>query len=264
MHANLPTSLTAEKNRRRGSADSFGLIPIFFVLICFFAPLSYGAGNSQGEQKEPLGSLTSVGDVYVNDSLAPGESTIFTGDKLRTGQAGNATFTISGKGTLKISPQSQVLFSGNYQFTAELEAGTVVLSSISRPPGITLRIGYLVLVPSIREESATARVDRVPDGSFTVSSLNGGVGVLTLDAKAGQFIQTGQALTISPRGELSPVYTLGSRTSSGPLGSAQTAKAGTTLHSGWLLLGLAGAGAAAAAAELSHGGGKQPVSPSGP
>ncbi|HEY2547324.1 MAG TPA: hypothetical protein VGI46_14745 [Candidatus Acidoferrum sp.] len=200
----------------------------------------------------------------MNDSLAPAESTIFSGDKLRSGDSGNATFNMSGKGTLKISAHSQVMFSGNYQFTAELEAGTVVLSSLSGPYGMTLRIGNYVLVPAIREQSATVKVDRAPDGSFTVSSLDGGVGVLTLDAKAGQFIQTGQALTISSRGELSPVYTIGSRRSSGPLGSAQTAKSGTNLHSGWLLLGLAGAGAAAAAAELAHGGGKQSVSPSVP
>jgi hypothetical protein len=264
MHVTDPTSLPAERNRRRVPTGSFGLLQLFSVLLFLFAPLSYAGVGPQGEQKEPLGSLTSVGEVYVNDSPVSGESTIFTGDRVRTGQSSNATFTVSGKGTLKISPQSQVLFSGNYQFTAELEAGTVVLNSISRPPGITLRIGSLVLVPSIREESATASVDRAPDGSFTVLSLNGGVGVLTLDAKAGQFIQSGQSLRVSLRGELSPVLSSGRQTTSGPLGSARTARSGNNLHSGWLLLGLAGAGAAAAAAELAHGGGRQSVSPSAP
>jgi hypothetical protein len=208
--------------------------------------------------------LTSVGEVYVNDSLAPAESTIFSGDKLRSGDSGNATFNMSGKGTLKIFAHSQVTFSGNYQFTAELEAGTAVLSSLSGPYGMTLRIANYVLVPAIREQSATVKVDRGPDGSFTISCLDGGVGALTLDAKSGKFLQVGQSLRISLKGELSPVLTPGRPTTSGPPGSAQTAKAGNNLHSGWLLLGLAGAGAAAAAAELAHGGGKQSVSPSVP
>jgi len=113
----------------------------------------------QEQQKESLGSLSSIGEVYVNDSAAPVESTIFSGDRLRTGESGTATFTVSGKGTLKVLPRSEVVFPGNYQFTAELKNGTVVLSSVSGPRGIALRVENFVLVSSIREQSATTKIE---------------------------------------------------------------------------------------------------------
>jgi hypothetical protein len=158
---------------------------------------------------------------------------------------------MSGKGTLKITPQSQVLFAGSYLFTAELEAGTVVLSSISGPNGVTLRIGNFVIVSSIRQQSATSKTDRTPDGSFRVSCLDGSVGVLTLDGKAGQFLQANQSLGISAKNEILPF-------------SSAAKQPAQAFHSGWLYLGLGGAAAAAAAATLGHGGGRQSVSPSTP
>jgi len=80
---------------------------------------------------------------------------------------------MGGKGTLKISPRSQVLFSGNYQFTADLEAGTIVLNTITGPNGLTLRIGNYVVVSYSRKQAATLKVTRAPDGSVQVSCLDG-------------------------------------------------------------------------------------------
>ena len=64
-------------------------------------------------------------------------------------------------------------------------------------------------------------------------------------------LQAGQSLHISAGEVLS-------------FASPTTDAKGTAFHSGWVYLGLGGAGAAAAAAGLARGGGKQPVSPSGP
>src|SRR5256885_8241724 len=51
----------------------------------------------QAKEREPLGSLTNIGEVYVNDSPAPEKITIFSGDRVRVGVNGSATFNMSGK-----------------------------------------------------------------------------------------------------------------------------------------------------------------------
>jgi len=248
----LSSSTRREKGKRRSGSL---IVPLCFLNLFALLMLStscYAHAPRQDQQREPLGSLSSVGEVYVNDSAAPGESTIFSGDRLRTGENGTATFTVSGKGTLKISPRSEVAFPGNYQFTTELKSGTVVLSAISGPGGITLRAGNYVLVSSFRQQSATTKIAGAGNGSFLVSCLDGSVGVLTVDAKSGQFLQAGQSLNISGGQTLSSVS------------GATNATAAHSFHSNWLYLGLGGAAAAALAAGLGRGGGKQSISPSGP
>jgi hypothetical protein len=247
--------LMIERRERRGakfSAAAVALTKLNLLLLLLSAlPIpSYGRGSQQEQSREPLGSLTSVGEVYLNDSPAPGESTIFPGDKVRTGETGTAAFAMSGKGTVKISPLSRVVFSGSYEFTAALEAGSIVLNTITGPKGLTLRIGNNVVVPYTRQKSATLQVTRAPDGSIHVACLDGTAGVLTLDGNVGQFLQAGQSTSISATSAFSSVPSLGKGE-------------GPNFHPGWLLLGLAGAGAAAAAA-LLHGGSTQSISPSGP
>ncbi|SRR5467141_821012 len=245
------SSKRREKGKRRSGSLIVPLCFLYVFVLLHFPTSDYAHAVSQEQQRESLGSLSSLGEVYVNDSAAPVESTIFSGDRLRTGETGTATFTISGKGTLKISPRSEVAFPGNYQFTAELKNGTVVLNSISGPRGITLRVGNFVLVSSIRQQSATTKIQGAANGSFTVSCLDGSVGVLTVEGKSGQFLQAGQSLTISGGEVLSSL-------------SPATTTRGHNSHSGWLYLGLGGAASAAAAAGLAHGGGKQSISPSAP
>jgi len=194
--------LMLERRERRGakfSAFAVALTKLNLLLLLLSAlPISsYGRGSQQEQSREPLGSLTSVGEVYLNDSSAPSESTIFPGDKVRTGETGTAAFAMSGKGTVKISPLSRVVFSGNYEFTAALEAGTIVLNTITGPKGLTLRIGNNVVVPYTRQKSATLQVTRAPDGSIHVACLDGTAGVLTLDGNVGQFLQAGQSTSIS-------------------------------------------------------------------
>jgi len=207
-----------------------------------------GRVPSPEQPKEPLGSLTSVGEVYVNELAAPAESTIFSGDRLRTGENGTATFAMSGKGTLKVAPKSQVVFTGSYLFTAELQAGTVVLSSGGN--GIVLRAGDYVLIPSYREQSATSKIEGSSDSSFLISCLDGSVGVLTLEGKSGELLHAGQSLRISLKTELSPIF-------------ARPRRTGQILRPTWVLLG-AGAIGAIVALAATQSGGKPSVSPSTP
>ncbi len=260
----LTTTPHSAARQTRRPTISIGLVPLVALLLLLPA-LSRAQVLPQEKEKESLGSLTSMGEAYVNDSPAPAEITIFSGDRVRTGESGSATFNMSGKGSLKLSPRSQVLFSGKYEYTAELEAGAVVMNSVSGPNGFTLRIGNDVLVPSMKEHTVLGSIDRAPDGSFLVTCSDGAMGVLTLQGISGQFLQLGQSLSVAPNGQLFPVVqqaatpgkSLSMRSSSG----AQKAKGSYT---GWGFLGLATAGAAGAAAALSHGGGKQSISPSSP
>ena len=233
------------------------------LLLLLFPALGHAQAVPQGKERTPLGSLTSLGEVYVNDSPAPVEITIFSGDRARVGENGSATFNMSGKGSLKLSPRSQVLFAGKYEYAAELEAGAIVMNSISGPNGLTLRIGNDVLVPSTKEHLALASIDRAPDGSYLVTCSDGAIGVLNLQGTAGQFLQVGQAVSVAPNGELFPVM----RQDMTPVSSAKSASAARKSRgsfTGWGYLGLAAGGAAGAAAALAHGGGKQSVSPAGP
>jgi len=269
MFANVATPHRANEQQVIRSALSLRFAELLVLLVSLLLMPRYGRALSQGQQggisqeqqKVPLGSLSSVGEVYVNDSLATSESTIFSGDRVRAGQTGTATFTASGRGSLKIiSPQTRVVFTGNYQFIAELEAGTVVLNSIAGGSGMILRIGDFVLVPSFpREQSITSQVDRTPDGSFTVSCFDGSAGVLRLEGRSGQFLHSGQSLQVfsnkQGQEELSPVVS-----------ERHTAKSALKSTSPeHFLLGLAGAGGVAVLIDqLIQSRGKQPVSPSAP
>lgn len=205
--------------------------------------------SAQERQNVTLGSLSSTGEVYVNSFPAPAESTIFGGDILRTGETGAATFTMSGKGNLKISRQSQLVFSDGSQYAAELKAGIIVLDSTSGPTGVTLLAGGFVVVAAARDQVTSARIDGAPNGSFRISSLNGTVAVIPLQGNSGQILQSGQSVTISSRGAL-------------PASTPPQPKG----HMHWVLLGLAAAGAAAAAGTVAagHGGATQSISPSSP
>jgi hypothetical protein len=251
------------------AASSFSLRELLMLLLSLLLIPSDGralpqtqqdATSQEEQQKVALGSLSSVGEVYVNDSLAPSESTIFSGDRVRTGQTGASTFTASGRGTIKISPQSRVLFSGSSQFIAELEAGSVVVNSIAGGNGLVMRLGAFVLVPSFpREQSITSKVDRSADGSFIVSCFDGSAGLLTLEGRSGQFLHGGQSLEVSSttQGEQeSSMAFMGRSKPHAALGKTSPER---------FLLGVGGAGGIAFAIDqLIQSRGKQSVSPSVP
>lgn len=216
-----------------------------------------GETQSQSQRREPLGSLSATGEVYVNEKPVPVESTVFVGDTVRTGVNSTAVFTMTGNGTLKIGPQTQVVLTGDPQYAADLKTGTVVIDSISGPSGIKVRTGGFVVVPAVRSRVTAAKIEAQPAGTFAVICLDGDISTIPLQGGSGQLLEAGQSVNISSQGALSAKRESVAGSSGadhhGPL------KPQTT----WTLLGLAGTGAGAAALVLGHGGGK-PVSPSGP
>jgi hypothetical protein len=241
------------------------ITPVLALLVLWWSLPGYSQVASQQPatgkaQNQVLGSLSSAGEVYVNDSPAAAESTIFAGGRVRTGPTGAATFAIGGSAALKVFPQSQVVFSGNSQFTAELEAGTVVLSTVAGGSGMFLRMGDFVLVPSFpREQSSASKAERAADGSFTVSCFDGSVGVLTLKDRSGEFLHGGQSLHVSSNklatGEVAPVFS-----------SERMPKVALQRTSPeWVALGVAGAGGVAFLIDqLIQGRSSPAVSPSTP
>lgn len=247
--------------RRIGPAIAFGLMLMLTFEVSSLTISASAASASQEQtqsaKRQPLGSLTATGEVYVNDKLASAESTVFVGDTIRTGDAGTATFTMTGNGTLKIGPQSQVVISGEPGFAAELRSGTGVLDSISGPSGIKVRVGNFAVVPAVRSRVTSAKIQGQPDGTFQVTCLDGDLSTLPLQGGSGQLLEAGQSVSISPGGGLTAQKESGVK----PSGSSQTG--GLKGRTGWTLLGVAGAGAGVAALALTHHGGT-PVSPSRP
>ena len=233
------------------------LSTILVLQLALFPALAQGRAGSQEQQRQPLGSLTVVGDVYVNESRPPAESTIFSGDALRAAPGGNATFTTSGKGSLKVSPDSQLVFPGNPQYVAELKSGTVVMTSLSGPASINLRVGDYALAAVTQGEESTSKIEKSTDGAFLITCLQGSVGVIPLQGANGLFLQAGQSVRISTQGELTAVEQQPTPAPVQPTSGVQKKS-----NAGWIILAVAGGGGAAgAAAALGHGGGKSPVSP---
>ena len=164
---------------------------------------------------------------------------------------------MTGNGTLKIGSQTQVVITGDPQFAAELQAGTAVIDSISGPSGIKVRAGGVVVVPAVRSRVTAAKIERQADGSFLVTCLDGDISTIPLQGTSGRLLEAGQSVSASPQGELFVQKQSGVRSSDGGLRGPLKSR------TGWTLLGIAGAGAGAAALLLGHGGGT-PVSPSGP
>jgi hypothetical protein len=264
---------------------------VFLAVLVHFLGLpcsAFAHFSKQEHSVQPLGSFSKIGEVYINDlPVTVAESTIFVGDKLRTGENGVASFAVSGRGTLKFSPNTFAVFGGAEQYIADLKSGTVVMSSFSGPSGLAVRVGDFIVVPAVQEQQTTAKIERAIAGTASVSCLEGSVSVISLQGAAGVLLQAGQSSTMSATGQLNPE-------SEGPPAAAPTPPPETPVptqpgpepptppattnpptttnpppqqksHKGWIILGLAGAGVAGiAAAAAGGGGGHQPVSPSSP
>jgi hypothetical protein len=236
-------------------------VHVLVLQLILFTALANAGFTWGAQEKQPLGSLNSVGQVSVGNAVVPAQSTIFTGDIVRTDASSTATFTISGKGSFEIASRSQLVFTGTQQYVAELKSGTVVMSSVSGPSGINVRAGNFVVVAVTQGEQSTSKIDSAADGSFLVTSTEGSIGIVPLEgAPNGVFLQTGQSVIISPQGELSAPTTgvLLNNTEPAP----QTPTTTKNSHTGWIILGVAGGGAAAAAAALASRKSSTPVSSS--
>lgn len=256
-------NLVATRQAQRREWSALIALVLFLALGSegFLLPVAANASaakqdQAQSSKKQALGSLSATGEVYVNDKPVPVESTVFAGDTVRTGANSTAVFTMTGNGTLKIGEQTQVVIPGDPQFAAELHTGTAVIDSISGPSGIKLRVGEYVVVPAVRSRVTSAKIERQADGNFLVTCLDGDISTLALQGNAGRLLEATQSVSLTPSGQMLVHKQSGGRS----MGSGVPGLQG---RRGWALLGLAGAGAGAAALVLGHGG-KAPVSPSGP
>lgn len=210
--------------------------------LLVFLPVLPAASAAPGQDREPLGSLATVGTVYVNGAAAPGEVTIFPGDTVLTSDTGSATFTMSGKGSFKLSPQTHLAFTGDARYLAEITAGSVVMTSFAGSTDVTLKTGSYVVAPVIQSEQSSSRIDKMSNGGFAISCLDGTVGVLPVEGANGQVLRVGQSVEISANGQLGAMQ----EASSNPANTKPVKKVGgTTNYTPYIVLAAAGGGAAA-------------------
>jgi hypothetical protein len=226
--------------------------------LLFFGTAAHAQAGPSEPQGQSLGSLNTAGEVYLNESRAPSELTIFSGDILRTGETGTAVLTTTGKGSFEISHQSQVGFDGDPRYFAELKQGTISLKTSGGEGPAAVRAGNFVVVQTNRNEQTAATIASLADGSFLVTCSAGNVGVIPLQQTTGLFLQAGQSARISPNGELT------ASNPATPAAPAPPVRSGSNRRL-WIYLGLAGAGAGAGiAVALANGASHPPVSPSSP
>jgi hypothetical protein len=260
--ARRATPIAAGKQTR--SAMKAVFLTLAFVQQFLMLPTLAGAqGASLDGQRQSLGSLTSNGEVRVNQAPAPSELTLYSGDSVRTGETGTATLTTPEDKSFQLSRNSEVAFTEDAHYFAELKSGTIAVKSAGGAAGAVVRTGNYVVVPTNRNERTILTIERAPDGTFLVTCTAGNMGIIPLQGGSGLFLQAGRSARISPQGQLAavdaapPVLTPAS--TSGPAQSAGRS------HRLWLYLGLAGAGVAAGtAAAIAAGGNHPPMSPSSP
>jgi hypothetical protein len=163
------------------SAKIYALIFALLQLLALYqlsSAVAYGAPQEQ--QRRALGSLTTVGEVHVNDAVAPSDAPIFAGDVLRSAGTGSATFTWSGQGSLQIYPNTELAFTGEPQYAAELKFGRVVMNSWRGATGMNLRAGNSVVLAVAEGEQSVSNIEAPSDGSFLVTCEAGSVGVIPL------------------------------------------------------------------------------------
>ena len=239
------------------------------LILHFSLGSSYGGAYpaQEHEPRQSLGSLSTVGQVYLNSAAAPAEASVYAHDLLRTSGTGTATFTLAGNGSLRVSPNTEIVFAGEPQYAAELKFGKVVMNSLNGPMGISLRAGSSVVVAVAEGEQSTTSIEAPSDGSFLISCMGGSVGVIPLQGGKGIFIRGGQSARVSPQGELLPMGDL-SATNSQPTASPAPASDGAepAAHSKhsytrWILIGVGVAAAVTAAAILASGSGSSVNTP---
>ena len=222
-------------------------------------PTPSGLGAQQ-QTRRPLGALNTSGEVYLNNSPAPAQSTIFAGDTVRTVSSGKAMFTLSGQGSLGILSRTEISFVDQPQYIADLHYGTVTVHFLAEGKNLALKVSDFAVLAEPSVET-NAEINRTVDGSVRISCRTGSVGVVALAVTGPEalFLKPGQSATISPAGELRAA----------PLGPAAPSPTPSTTKKKskavWIGLGLAAAGGAAgAAAALASGGGHRTVSSSVP
>ena len=242
------------RKQTRGIVTAIRFIALITFSVISIITSTHGQAVSPEPQRQSIGSMNAVGEVLVNESRAPSELTIFSGDTVRTGETGTAMLTTSGQSSLQISHGSQVVFAGDPRYFAELKLGTIFAKALGGTAGTAVRTGNFVVVPTNRNEQTTVTIERMADDSFFITCSGGNVGVVSLQEAPGLFLQPGQSARISPTGDLVAV----GRPIVAPRSAGKS-------YRPWIFLGLAGGGVAAGvAAAIAHGGNHPPISPSSP
>src|SRR3984893_8183405 len=152
------------RKQTRGIVTALRFMPLFiFQVISLIIP-AHGQAVSPEPPRQSIGSMNAVGEVFVNESRAPSELTIFSGDTVRTGETGTAMLTTSGQSSLQISHGSQVVFAADPRYFAELKLGTIFAKSLGGTAGTAVRTGNFVVVPTNRNEQTTVTIERMADG----------------------------------------------------------------------------------------------------
>ncbi len=263
----MTSFLALPKEKKRSIFRDFvlRLLTTGAVAILLMSSGAQAGARTRSQDHQPLGSLSSAGEVYVNNSPAPADATIFSADTIRTGARGTAAFTSSVEGTFQVAPGSQIAFNGGDQYTTELQAGTVVMSSQRGPQGLSVRTGSYTVVGATEGELSSAKIEREADGSFTVTCVGGSeILVPTGEGSSGLLIQSGQMVHISAQGKLSSVKEAAA-VPPGPGGTPPApATAGMSNSTKWIIAGVAIAGGAGAALALAGGHKSSSVSPATP
>src|SRR6202166_3945389 len=90
-----------ERSLRRRVNASMRVALLAAGLLCAL-PLMAGAPRAARKaQNQALGSMTTVGPVFINGVPAPADLTIFPGETLKPGERGSPVFCSSGKGAFK-------------------------------------------------------------------------------------------------------------------------------------------------------------------
>lgn len=255
-----PMNVSAKRIRMRSLATFNSLLLAFTLQSLLLVSPAHAQGVSSDQQSPALGSLQSAGQVFVNESPAPSELTIFPGDVVRTGDTGTAIMTSSGGTSFQISRQSQVAFAGDTRYLAELKSGSIAEKFLGGTAAPVVRAGNFAIVPANRNEQAVVSIESAADGSYLVTCSAGNIAIFPLQGTSGLFLQAGKSARISPSGELAAVESPAPAAAQGP---AQVAGRN---HKLWIYLGLAGGGIAGgvAAAVATSGGNHAPISPSSP
>lgn len=236
------------------------LLAAFMLQFLLLASPACAQGVAPDPQRQSLGSMQSAGQVFVNETPAPSELTIFPGDVVRTGETGTAVLTTSGNTSFQISSKSQVAFPGEARYLAELKSGTISEKFLGGSTAPVVRAGNFAVVAANRNEQTIVTIAGAADGSYLVTCSAGDIGIFPLQGASGLFLQAGRSARISPSGELAAVE---SPAPGAAQGSAQAA--GTNHNKLWILLGLGGGGiAAGVAVAVANGGSHPPMSPSSP
>lgn len=157
----------------------------FLLLLPTFAA---AAGPS------PVGTLRSNGSVFVDSTIVPSESSLFSGDRVRT-EAGRASLALAHGSSVLFEPASSAVL----QKTPEglfigLEKGRLTLNSNPQSP-IQVETGGIALLPEGKFPSL-AEVAMMGDGSMLLAVHRGAVSVRNAQeepivVKAGNFISVG-------------------------------------------------------------------------